>query len=159
MLQALFGDDSESQDRAWAGLSAFVEGKKDAGRGEWLGLADFLARLQEWQAGKTLDEILLVFNADEIKLAEWLHSQPASADWPTDNHAGETAALTGPSVPLAQDMALVFDLDNIRAADLFTLGSDRSLFDRLAGHSPKPAQGVTKVYDLNQVSFIETFAS
>jgi hypothetical protein len=69
--QALLGETPEAQARAWSSLTSFLSGETAKQGGlEWLDLADFHARLRGWQVGKTLDEILLSFNADQVKLAE-----------------------------------------------------------------------------------------
>ena len=120
-----------------------------------LPLEQFLDRLRQWQVGKTMDEILLVLNAEQIKLAEWFDSAMASSKWLNLDHRIESALPEGSVEPLAQAKSVVFNLDEISVAHLLRSESGNGLFDGINGTSTQPLLEIAKVFDLSHVSFID----
>ena len=157
--QALFGETQESQDQAWNNLLSFVSAKKAGVGEELLGLQAFLLRLQEWQVGKTLDEILLVFNAEEIKLSEWFSSLITSVDDLLGSQQTSTAELGEDFQKPPSMKSTVFDMNEMRVADLFSshLGSH----GQVDSHEPhvKPSNACCRIFDPGFLNFVDAMTS
>jgi hypothetical protein len=155
--EALFGRDEESRNQAWSSLESFLAGKKSEEHVEWVGLEEFCRRLREWRIDKTLDEILLVFNAKQVKLGEWFQQLMSSGD---DVLGAQQKSAWEPEKSLPQSFspkALVFDMKDLRAADL--------LYHDVRNHWPfGSSEGlsrsngfVCKVFDLDSLTFADAF--
>ena len=71
---ALFGKSEQFRSQAWESLFGYVSDMTTrVDNAEWVGLEAFFAWLEDWRTGKTLDEVLLVFNLKEIELMEWFN--------------------------------------------------------------------------------------
>jgi hypothetical protein len=156
---ALFSEKLNQEDRAWENLSLFVHAHKAGQPEKWLGLEDFFARLREWQLGKSLDEILLVFNANEIELAEWFNAVMNSGDYQDGNQNGETMGLEEFLERSASPSSMVFDLADLRAEDLLTATSDSGCLRGMGQLPPDPQDSVCRVFDLTKLTLVDSLAS
>ncbi len=153
--QALPCEYQESQDQSWNSLLSFMSDKKAEGGEERLELEEFLARVKQWQIGKTLDDILLVFNANDVKLAEWFHSSITSYSDLLDH---QSAALLKSSDLIEKPPSMktmVFDMNELRIADLVlqdhdgqSLTGSGELFTKTAGGT------VCRFFDLDDPSLL-----
>jgi hypothetical protein len=153
---SLFGKAEDQRFDALHDPTGLADDAKKAKKNEVvLGLEEFLARLAERQIGEGLEDIRLAFNAREIELAEWFDAPTAASDQVNDNHDAATGDLNGSSGPLPHGKTILFDLDEMRVADMLMSESEGSLFARHSGHNPEPIQGITRAFDLNEVSFMD----
>ncbi|MDQ7782880.1 MAG: DUF4347 domain-containing protein [Desulfomonilaceae bacterium] len=156
--EALLGEPQESKNQGWSNLFSFVSGKKVEGKEEWLGLEDFFLKLEEWQAGKSLDEILLVFNADEVKLAEWFNSLMSSLDNVLGN---EQSATLEPHERFEQwfsTKGMVFDMHEMRVADLLSHDLRNHGQSGACDTHSEPNHPVCIVFDLHSLSLVDVLA-
>jgi hypothetical protein len=121
--KALFSQSLEANppgsEHAWNDLFGWVSEKREEIEAEtWLDLTEFLERLREWRVGKTLDDILLVFNAEEVKLTEWFNSVMAPPNYPLDNGAGTSAIHPDLSKESMGATCMVFDLEALCLEDI-----------------------------------------
>jgi hypothetical protein len=152
--RALFGQTPESQDQAWNSLLSLVSGKKAEVGEEWLGLEDFFLKVKEWQIGKSLDEILLVFNADEIKLIEWFSSLISSEQEALGTEQASALNIEDHVQQSHSSKALVFEMNKMRAADLLLV--DIGGPDLADSHEPlgEASRAACTVFDLSAMSFM-----
>jgi VCBS repeat-containing protein len=152
---ALFGETEETQDQSWDSLLWFVSEKRAEGGEEWLELAEFFTRLQQWQIGTTLDEILLVFNASEIKLAEWFHSLMTSHD----ELPGRQDVAVSQSIEFVDKSpsieTMVFDLNRLRVADLLSLDLGGHNLTGSDGLRTEPSTTVCRVFDPSDPNLLD----
>jgi hypothetical protein len=141
--EAIFGEDQQSRNEAWGGLFQLLEEEEIGEDGALaLGLAEFLHRLQDWRAGQDLDDVVLVFNAGEIKLVEWFDSLMApEGDWLSGK---QTSApdLEEPVQQLRYSTNMVFDMDELTVADAFDIEAPHYDASSTGGVS-------SKVYDMD----------
>lgn len=115
--QAIFGDHQQTRDESWNTVFNFIEMKKEDQQGEkWLGLEEFLNKLHNSLFGKELDDIVLVFNAGEIKLIEWFNELTPNLNEPTPETNSDSSAQVGRTYLMA---SMVYDMDELRVADIF----------------------------------------
>jgi hypothetical protein len=151
--QAIFGDDRQTRGQAWDELFGFIDAKKnDQQEVEWLGLREFLGRLQDSLPGKDLDDIALVFNAGEIELARWFDSLTGPEGESTSN--GQTSSLES-GEPVEQSTRfsnMIFDMDELRMTDISSLVSSNHDFDQ-PGKEVQSASfdNVSQVFDLESI--------
>jgi hypothetical protein len=155
LREALFWETQESGNQAWTHLLTFVS-EKQAGEGgqEWLGLEDFFVKLKEWQVGKTLEQILLTFNADEIKLIEWFSSLISSGQEALGTEQASALNIEDHVQQSHSSKALVFEMNKMRAADLLLV--DIGGPDLADSHEPlgEASRAACTVFDLSAMSFM-----
>jgi hypothetical protein len=157
--EALFANDQEDQGQAWQSLFSFVSVKKAEEGEEWLGLEEFLARLEQWRIGKTLDEIILVFGADDTKLAEWFNSLMAPSSAPPDNGGGTSAETADFFTEPVATKSIVFDMNDLRVADHLIFDVHNHWPVCSGDDSPKSNDIGYKVFDLHEMSFVDSLVS
>jgi hypothetical protein len=155
LYNGLFSENQEVRDQAWNSLIAFASGYKVVGAEEWLGLVDFLAKLRDWEFGKTLDEILLVFNAGEIQLLEWFNSLMSPEDDVIGNQQGTALEIEEHVQQSSSIKSVVFDLAEMRVADLFS--HDLSNHAKLGAcdTNAEPDHPDCRVFDLRGLSLVD----
>ncbi len=160
-LESLFFEEisrhyGEDTSRAPGGMSEFVdELTRRVNPEQVLGLEEFLARLRGLRIGEDHDTIRLGFNAGEINLAEWFDSLRTFYERLNDDYHTEPVGSAGLVKPWLQAKTLVFDLDEIRMADILSSGSEDDLQAKLTVARPNPAQGITRVFDLSKMSLLD----
>ena len=126
----------------------------------WLGLEAFLARLQDWRLGVDPDEIRLMFSADSITLFSWLESfMEPSANWLQESIIAEADNQHVQAKPWLQSKAMVFDMDKIEVADLFTSNSNGQVVSDCSDPATASGNSVCRIFDLNDICLVEGPAS
>ena len=130
----------------------------------WLNLEEFLEWCdcgdRRWFTGKPLNDVILVFNVDEINLLERLNSLMTTASDALFDYRSIADFDSGePSHKPLAGTSMVFDMVDLHVSDLlfqdgcspqpFCSGQDLS----------KSNDFVCKVFDLNSVSFAEVLSS
>ncbi len=156
--EALFGGGPEAQGEAWSSLMAFVSGKVGERGEEWVDLEGFFRLLKESQATDPLDQILLVFDAYEIKLAEELLAFVPEGGVPQPSHGADAAGLTEPWDKPTAAVSLVLDPNKITALDLLAAEERSDYLQELAGR-PAECTSVCRVFDLAGMSLVDAPAS
>ncbi len=161
IFQLLFGENEDARNVAADDLFAFLEEgvKKHRDSDQWLGLRDFMARLHEWRGGMTFDDIVLAFNAEECNLCDSLlefvdpgHRENGIAD-------EQIPGLKGSSEHYPEGMTLVFNLDEMRVADMFLGETEDYCLTGLSSMTQQPDHGTVEVFNLNELSLVDTLAS
>jgi hypothetical protein len=152
--EALFAENSELQEAAWRGLTAFVEEQQERnGNPEaWVSLGEFFARLRENFYAMDLDDLLLVFNADEIELMEWFNSLLDPGDVAFLTNGAPEQVLTSRESDWTAGRSFTFDLDKLRVGDLF-LSHGRGPLEALCAPAREPVQVVAQMLDVNRLTF------
>lgn len=152
--QALLGEDVKEREQAWSGLSALVSGNKsNHGGEEWLGLEEFFMKLREWQVGQSHDEIVLVFNSDEVKLAGWFNSLISSGEDVIGDDKAASLDIDNSVQKSLSAKAWVFDMADIRVADLLSAELGGNGFTSSQEPAAKSGGPVCRVFDLGDLSF------
>ena len=137
------GDSSSFQDSGNSGQENDVP----------LGLKDFMALLKHWGYADNFDDIRLVFNQAMIQLLEQLTAQ---IDTPGEV---ESQNVTGPhGFPdlSAGGKALVFNLDELRVADMMLPTPVDLGLDTASGPSQPTKQATVQVFDFSDLHLAET---
>ena len=152
LSEALFAEGGEARRQGWDNLMLILEAQKpQEPPDQLLGLRDFLNKLQDWQSGKEVNDIRLVFNADEIYLAEWFDSLMAPSDSFGIQDGAPHADLTGPSWDWTHGGSLAFDLHELRVADML-FADDSSPMNGVSAPLEGPVQSVAQVFDPDSLS-------
>ena len=153
--QAIFGQDTEAGDQAWARILGWVDGLAHSSSEpeKWSGLGGFFASLEDWlgRNPNTLD-----FNADERALWELLES--IASDSVTFDDLDSSYASTGFSEHVADGTTLVFDLDAVRVADVFSPDLTHVRCVGYDGLLPGTEPAVSLAIDVESVSFVGILA-
>ncbi len=159
--QALFGVDHEVRVESWESLLSFVSDKitKEGETERWLALGDFLLKLHEWQLGKTQDQILLVFNADEIELAEWFHSVMALSDIESGSQGTLESGPNGLAEQSPGWQTVLFDMDRVSFADLLAQDLGGHYLTRSGEGGSEPGHRLSMIFDIEKISLMDIFAS
>ncbi len=160
LFELVFGMSQDARKAALDDLLSFIEEAKIRDNSEqWLGLSDFMAQLHHWRVGKTFDDIVLAFNADECTLCSSLHAFMHSVG-PEHEEAGEQiSGLEGSSEQASQGITLVFNLDEMRVADMF-LGESGDYWLPGAGKEMhQPDRGISTVFNIDELNLVDALAS
>ncbi len=154
LIQGLFGGSEQERSHAWEDLHGLLDQwAKRHGTEAVVGLRDFMARLEQHWYGKEPEACILVFNAEDFSLAEWYSSIMASVDLSIHGQDQAVTSAFGFSGHLAQGKTLLFNMDEMHVADLFTErmsgGNALSvLIDTLLPHE----KGIALMFDLDSMT-------
>ena len=160
LFDALFGNDEDGRNRAWDDLSSLVdEGRRSQHADAWLGLEEFMARLNEWTLGKDSEDIRLVFNAGAMKLAEWFDSFMADNEPAGRAKPDLLTGLSNHSEKIGQGMALVFTLDEMKVVDMLLSDQMTELWTGAGEPDTSSQPPASKLYEPGEVSLVDLLAS
>ena len=157
LFESLFGKDVDQRNHAWDDLFSLIDHEKHSTQGEiWLGLEAFMAKIKEWTVGKEMEDIRLVFNADQVELAEWFDSITVDGV-PDGKPETDLVTVDGYSEHTVHGKALVFNLDEMRVVDMLLGNPMNSLF--AAAVEANSDASVSRLYGLDDVSLMDLLAS
>jgi len=151
LVKALFAQEETFREGAWQTL----EGSALHAREEFvgLGLGEFLSNLREWSGSAPKDEIPLIFNADEVKLFQWLRSLVPSASFSAYNQLSGSEALWLFPDQLAGYNALIVNVDEMMLSDILSAGPSLADLPGVYGRGNQLRQTASWSFHLHRVSF------
>jgi uncharacterized delta-60 repeat protein len=154
LTEALVAEGSEARGQAWESLMHSLEqGTLSRHPEDLLDLEQFLAKLRDWQVGMDFQDIRLVFNADEIHLAEVLNSVLLSQDMGSFADSAAGARLADCLSDWTWSKSLTFNIDEVSASDLLTLDTSGAPAPGMYARVREPLAPLAQVFDMDEMSF------